>query len=231
MAQTQAAFRDDFEEQGLKEGWEWIDPQSDCERSLTANKGWLRITVRGHHDLWPEANNFAAPRLLKEVQGDFLLETRVSSPNVVYGGLLVWKDERNFVRFERGIHFQKELNFQACENGEFVTLARDYAEGDLMGLRLERKGTLFTASYSADGKTWKPLKRKVSGYRVPLPQVADAASQLKEDEFEFEAGQTSVQMAASDPLRVGVSALCGGPGLGRAEESNTDFDYVELKRL
>jgi regulation of enolase protein 1 (concanavalin A-like superfamily) len=151
-------FRDDFASK-LEPGWQWIDPQGDSTMSLDARPGFLRITVTGRHDLWPANREYSAPRLMRGVQGDFTVETKIDGPERWCGGLLIWKDTNNFVRFERGIHFRNELLFEGANNGEFLSVARDYVVGDPTWLRLERRGSMVTASYSIDGAEWLPLKR------------------------------------------------------------------------
>ncbi|RPI14381.1 MAG: hypothetical protein EHM65_04670, partial [Acidobacteriales bacterium] len=122
-------FRDEFAGK-LGPGWQWIDPQGDSRMSLDERGGFLRITVTGYHDLWPANRTYNAPRLMREVQGDFTVETKIDGPNRWCGGLLVWKDQNNYVRLERGIHFKNEVYFGGANNGEFLPLARDYAAGD-----------------------------------------------------------------------------------------------------
>ncbi len=151
-------FRDEFSGK-LKPGWQWIDPRGDSSMSLDARDGFLRITVTGYHDLWPANRNFNAPRLMRKVEGDFIIETKIAGPSRWCGGLLVWKDENNYVRFDRGIHFRNELSLESAINGKFKSLARDYAAGDPTWLRVARKGSTFTAAYSFNGVEWLPLKR------------------------------------------------------------------------
>jgi hypothetical protein len=81
-------FRDEFDGK-LKSGWQWIDPRGDSAMSLDARHGFLRITVTGYHDLWPANNNFTAPRLMRKVSGDFILETKIAGPSRWCGGLLI----------------------------------------------------------------------------------------------------------------------------------------------
>ena len=98
-------FQDNFDEGILSSTWEWLDPKDDS--TLTFSRpGWLEIKAMSGNDLQPKSN-LNAPRLLyaETVSGDFAMESRISAPGnggFQSGGLLIWKDEDNFLRFERG---------------------------------------------------------------------------------------------------------------------------------
>jgi hypothetical protein len=119
-------------------GWaEFVNPAGDC--AVAQEKGRVTITVPGtHHNLnpLPEFNNLSAPRLLQEVEGDFVLQARVlpfprpeanTSSNgrnsFVGAGLVVWLDGKNFVRFVRGAN---------GETGRLVVTIEHYQEGHLL---------------------------------------------------------------------------------------------------
>src|SRR5262249_59238105 len=94
-------------------GWgEVSDPAGDCK--VSEEKGKLTLTIPGTlHDLNPD-HNMKAPRVLQEVEGDFRLQVQVEAfpqPEAntssfdkfsfVSGGLVVWQDEKNYIRAER----------------------------------------------------------------------------------------------------------------------------------
>jgi regulation of enolase protein 1 (concanavalin A-like superfamily) len=119
-----------------------------------------------------------APRVLREIEGDFQAEVQVVGsvpilrPNLVgkypwYGaGFLVWQDDNNYVRFERArIIFGDDgpvyANWELRQHGKFVRKGAN-EEGRLdeaqdAHLKLTRKGNTFAAAYSRDGKDWKEL--------------------------------------------------------------------------
>ena len=96
-------------------GWGTIvDPKRACKFDAAADA--LTITVpAGKYNLnpTPEFNNLDAPRVLRSASGDFQFEARVDpfplpqagpagvKDNYVGAGLVIWQDERNFVRFVR----------------------------------------------------------------------------------------------------------------------------------
>jgi hypothetical protein len=144
-----------------------------------------------------------APRVLQPIDGDFSLQVKVSGefdpgnrtprPRVLFpdkesppirttpfnsGGLLVWQNERNFIRLERNVWWVEAAGRTACfpplieymKNGEYQNTNPDmtYAEffkGRSTWLRLERKKKMMTASYSHNGKDWTVAKR----FEVELP--------------------------------------------------------------
>jgi regulation of enolase protein 1 (concanavalin A-like superfamily) len=216
-------FRDDFDS-SLQPGWQWIDPKGDCTKTLDIHQSFLQIaTASGRHDLWTERNDFYAPRLMREMDGDFTLETKAMGTRHD-GGLLVWKNARNYVRFERGIHFKNNLYFGAAVDGNFIMIANDYVEGDAIWLRLERKSSTYSASYSLDGQQWRPISRQFIGLKRAVAQnQEDWMERLNEYDFEFGLAKGSVEMSARGPLLVGLTALSKGP------TSVAEYDYFEIR--
>jgi regulation of enolase protein 1 (concanavalin A-like superfamily) len=80
------------------------------------------------------------------------------------GGILVWSDERNYVRFERAAYNRNEKitaygAFEARVNGKHGaahTLGIPHKDTHL---RLERRGNQLQAFVSADGQSWRPLQK------------------------------------------------------------------------
>ena len=91
-----------------------VDPDGDCQFELDPREDKVRIIVPGKtHILSAEIGHVNAPRLLRDIKGDFDLIVRVagtSNPGgkattTVYSpyhgaGLLIWQDEENYVRLE-----------------------------------------------------------------------------------------------------------------------------------
>jgi serine/threonine protein kinase/regulation of enolase protein 1 (concanavalin A-like superfamily) len=165
-------------------GWGTVlDPDHDCR--IKETNGLLTITIPGtFHDLYPLHPPLNAPRVLRPVEGDFSASVKVSGnffPGQAPGwglggnsndaaGLLVWKDADNFVRIERAerVTLQGEHLF-FCPlldqqlGGEFQSIGpvgSPTPQFDETGtyLRIDRKATVVTAFWSADGKNWNKLK-------------------------------------------------------------------------
>ena len=90
-----------------------IDPDNDC-KFTPAEKG-LTINVPGTmHDFGGPLKKFNAPRVMRKVEGDFVLTVKVAGElkpgpkstnpkGIPYlgTGLLIWSDSANFIRLER----------------------------------------------------------------------------------------------------------------------------------
>jgi regulation of enolase protein 1 (concanavalin A-like superfamily) len=173
---------DDKKPQEIK-GWGTVvDPAGDCK--VTERDGKVTITVpKTHHDLnpTPNYNNVLAPRVLQEVEGDFTVQVKVDAfprpkartpsskagISFVAAGLVVWQDEKNFVRLLRAANGDRGNLFGHLEvyrDGKFV------GDGYVMNindkatyLKLTRKGDAFAFAVSADGKEWAEVKGRGKG--------------------------------------------------------------------
>ena len=159
-------------------GWDKpVDPDNDCK--FTRDKGTLTIEVPGKdHDLAVERNLMNSPRLLRDVEGDFVAQVRASGTFLpsqeststerlpfVGAGLLLMADEKTYVRLERAaLRLQGEMrtyaNWELRQDGKWV-LAGDASvqplEDKATYLRLQRQGDKLLPSVSHDGKDWKEL--------------------------------------------------------------------------
>jgi regulation of enolase protein 1 (concanavalin A-like superfamily) len=158
-----------------------VDPAKDCKFTLSGDK--LTITAgKGDHDLSVQSNEMNAPRVLKEIEGDFEVTVQVSGDYpkgakgasekrtiVFYGsGILVWDDTNNYVRLEKayvdglnGTPINCYGSWELFAGGEWKRQGSNadyvFGEKDTAHLKLARKGNVFTASMSKDGKEWKEL--------------------------------------------------------------------------
>jgi regulation of enolase protein 1 (concanavalin A-like superfamily) len=72
----------------------------------------------------------------------------------VIGGLLLWKDERNYLRLDRGMWGPDEVSFLGCIDQQDLRIGRGRLPAERIFLRLERLGARVNALCSADGETW-----------------------------------------------------------------------------
>lgn len=160
-------------------GWgEFIDPARDCK--VREEKGRVTITVPGtHHNLnpIPEYDNVLGPRLLQAAEGNFDLEVQVAAfpqpkaktsvgvdkNSYIAAGLLVWVDDKTFVRClraalgERGdvfVHVEAFREGKRHSGRYFVTQKTRVIPDQAAYLRVERRGNELTAQQSLDGKKW-----------------------------------------------------------------------------
>ncbi len=190
-------------------GWgEAIDPDSDCQIRAVGG-GALSIFVPGtKHDLSAETGEMNAPRVLRKIDGDFIVQAKVSG-NVQHtgnrtskrtlayhgAGLILWKDDQTFVRLERaGIVRQDDrvlhyAHLQLCLGGRIAGNRSIQIPDRDAFLRLERRGNRVYGQVSADGVRWTGF----DPFEVSLPR-------------ELKLGVTAVS-TSTDPLNVTFSDL------------------------
>lgn len=152
-----------------------IDPDKDCK--FTPGPKSMAVDVpAAMHDLGGALRKFNAPRVLREVDGDFVLTVKVGGDfnpgpkstnpkSVPYlaGGILLWSDSDNFIRLERasmrrGPRVIPHVAFLEQEGGYGGAVHNESFRGGDCYLRLERKGSRILGAISGDGTTWKQLK-------------------------------------------------------------------------
>lgn len=152
----------------------FINPLQDCKLRTTPAGISLSVPGNALHDLNPtdEWNNFDAPRLLRTVEGDFILQVKVlpfprSQPGTAVrkgfsyraAGLLVWDHGGTLLRHELASageikdgkpHLQSEW----FDEGEQVDLNYvPVVEGPIF-LQVERHHDRLSLRWSDDGKVW-----------------------------------------------------------------------------
>lgn len=156
-----------------------LDLEGDCH--FKAEGGNLIITVPGTpkpHDMSTELLSCTAPRVLQPARGDFTLQVKIDgefSPGdestqagrtgYTGAGLIVFADEKNYVRLERATLHRKGdkgtpyTNFEIRIGGELQRIGNTgdlpTEEGKPTWLRLQRKGNLLLGAMSQDGVNWK----------------------------------------------------------------------------
>jgi regulation of enolase protein 1 (concanavalin A-like superfamily) len=159
----------------LPEWGQVFDPDGDCtveEKGPTLN---IRVPPTAH-DLSAELGRVNAPRVLREVEGDFVAQVKVCGaihpvanaavPGRVSfqsAGLLLWENPRSYIRLERAA-LNRDGPVQTYASLEMRSHAWPWAaepvgllEQDTY-LRLERRGDQILGSVSEDGKQWTPLQ-------------------------------------------------------------------------
>jgi regulation of enolase protein 1 (concanavalin A-like superfamily) len=198
---TQITFEDEFDEPALKSEWEWVNPKGDSSYSLSSEVSWLEMRAASRSDL---------PRLLQEISGDFAVEIKMKAasddlPSV--GGLLIWKDEKNYIQFERGRDGKDEFGLSGSVGGEFEHFGRGLLASEVVYLRLERIGDRISAYCSGDG--------------------ANPAERDAENRDWLTCGEVSFPVEA--PIQVGIHAIARST-YGRGEATATRFDSFKIFR-
>jgi regulation of enolase protein 1 (concanavalin A-like superfamily) len=146
--------------------WQWVDPaEVKSPTPHDTRAAVLRVRIPSGKDMRP--GNTTAPRFVKALTGDFQIEAGVRfSPKENYqgAGLLIYLDDRNFVRFERAYGGQggggEGMRLSASRAGEMrvVTTPADIPTEDPdVQLRLVRSGSIVTAFWREDeAAEWRP---------------------------------------------------------------------------
>jgi regulation of enolase protein 1 (concanavalin A-like superfamily) len=167
QSKANVPFSDNFSYKVLNPRWNVIDPDGGSTFSLTAHRGWLRITTTsppGRDLLGTIKVN--APRILQTVSSDFVIETKISSimnENDEGAGLLVWKDSANYLRLDRmsrtiGGPVQQQIFFCGTIGGNIPIPGETkivlQSNVNPTYLRLVRRGNVFSGYYSSNGISW-----------------------------------------------------------------------------
>ncbi len=172
----------------ILKGWgEAIDPDGDCSIELENGRLTIKVPVpdvpKGH-GLEAEWNTLNAPRVLRDIEGDFIADLKVegsfkpaggsTKPNsfpFVGAGLLLWSDAGNYIRLERAAIVRNDQLIPYVLFQERRNRLRVPPDGGIpipdgpTVLRLERKGDQITAFVSAGGKEWLGFPPR----RIDLP--------------------------------------------------------------
>ncbi|MBM3213269.1 DUF1349 domain-containing protein, partial [Candidatus Poribacteria bacterium] len=148
-------YADDFDTGSLNSSWKWIDKFGDSNYKFNDQKGLKIYAANGRDFLYYNSN---VPRLMQEFSGNFAVEvcvSPVSDQKPQMGGLLIWKDEGNFLHLETGVFGKNEIHFNACINWEGKSIGRGILPDNSGAfLRIERTGDRFYAYCSIDRKNW-----------------------------------------------------------------------------
>ena len=167
---------DEFNETSINKQWEWIRENS-LAGNLTKNAGSLTLTSEPG-DV-SEGTNNAKNILLQSANNDWIIETKLvcsrtpSQPE--NSGILAYQDDHNFVKLmfraviktSRGgtsatqiqpgtIDLIMEENDITKSLASF-NLKEEIIDNNNLWLKLEKKGSFYTALYSLDGENFKIL--------------------------------------------------------------------------
>jgi RNA polymerase sigma factor (sigma-70 family) len=159
----------------ILKGWgEVIDPDGDCSIELDRGRLTIKVPSTGH-GLEADPRRQNAPRVLREIEGDFIVDLEVegtlkpgggsTNPNsypYLGTGLLLWSDPDNYVRLERAAIVRDNrlvsyILFEEWRNRRRLPPhgGMQVADAGSTLLRLERKGDQIIASASPDGMQWR----------------------------------------------------------------------------
>ncbi len=168
---------DDFNSSSVGGQWEWIRENS-AAYNLSKKPGWLTVTSEPG-DV-SEGTNNARNMLMQSANSDWTIETKLSASRIPSqpenAGILVYQDDQNFVKLMfraviKTVRFGRQPGQQERpgtidlimeENDITKSMASYNLQQEITGdnpliLRLEKKGSIYTTSYSLDGETYETL--------------------------------------------------------------------------
>lgn len=155
--------KDDFSKSQLSADYFWLNEPEQYQ----AGNG-LEIWTKPETDFWQRTHygfrNDNGHCLLRKVEGDFCLTTRVEfRPNTLYDqcGLIIRLDENNWIKTST-----EYINEASSKLGSVVTNLgySDWATQDIassvnqLWYRISRRGQDFLIESSRDGTTWQQLR-------------------------------------------------------------------------
>ena len=146
-------YQDNFSAKALDPSWAWVSEFDDCAYEFTEDG--LVINAANGRSL----ANKTAPRLVREIAGDFAVEvcmSPVSNEKPSICGILVWKNDNN-VCLKMGDQSQREIRMEVTVDGKSRLSGHGLlpdSDKDKTYLRLERVGSLFYAYCSIDSENW-----------------------------------------------------------------------------
>ncbi|MCI0456959.1 MAG: DUF1349 domain-containing protein [Gemmataceae bacterium] len=198
------------------EGWGTVtDPDGDC--TVKGDKGKVTVTVPAtNHNLHP-VQGMNAPRVLREVEGDFTATVKVtgtfkpgdkatglSSVPWNSAGLLLWDGDKNYLRLERTAYWRQNQElfchapgFEYWKDGKVKERYRrietaDFFKGKSTWLKLERRADNVTGFYSHDGKEWHEAKQAAVEFPKKV-QIGVAAVNSSDAPFTVEFEELKVE--------------------------------------
>ena len=159
---------------GQADWGEPIIPDGDCTVDLDRDGNKIKIVVPGTpHVLSAELGRLNAPRILRDVEGDFDAFVKVAGvfhssgratlkeyTSPYHGaGILLWQDEDNYVRLEIASDLQHGkprpyVNFEYRKDGALVASRGLKNKDGSSHLRLKRRGDVIHAAFGPDGSGW-----------------------------------------------------------------------------
>ncbi|MGD9647914.1 MAG: M56 family metallopeptidase [Pirellulales bacterium] len=152
-----------------------VDPDGDCQFKEHADGVTITVPNTWHDLTYTESySKRNAPRILQDVTGSFSLEGQVDvfalptgkrssggAYSYVSAGLLLWQDDKNFIRLERAA-YDKSLFIwvERFADGKSTPFAHHDISNRAVHLRVTRTENLFTFEASEDGENWERIHRE-----------------------------------------------------------------------
>ena len=160
---------DDKPVQSIKGYGTFVDPDGDCQVK-EKNGGATIVVPKTYHDLTGTGGDskLNAPRILQDAKGDFTFQGKFEGfelpfkkpvsggiNNFVCSGLLIWQDDQNFIRLDRGaVANHTHVWFHGFRDGNAMSHKLESTSNYDTYFRVMRKGNKFTFDTSTNGEDW-----------------------------------------------------------------------------
>jgi serine protease Do len=218
-------------------GWDKpVDPDGDCK--IAPSKEALSMDLPAkRHDLAAEPAARNAPRLLRDVTGDFTAQVRITgdfkpvAPSTAPGGfpfvgagLVAMAADGSYLRLERSDVVQNgttesQINSEVRANArQQVGSAKLLPQDQTVYLRLRRLGDRFFSSMSRDGKDWIDLPFQdvtlPAGLKLGVEAVTTSAAAFQPRFDDFRLGADGNAPLAPPPPAVDQTIFAERPPAG-----------------
>lgn len=161
-------YNDEFEASTLSDAWSFVreDPAHWRIGGVPGRRWEGFFTVDMESGDLEQANDAQNLLLRAAPAGDLTLETIAGfwgplGANYQQGGLIIYQDDDNYIRLGHIFRDGVRTEFSAEINGVVVERSDAWVM-DGIRLRIERRGNVYTAAYSASGVNWTPLGQPVT---------------------------------------------------------------------
>jgi serine/threonine protein kinase len=230
-------------------GWgKVVDPRGDCSVRFTNDRLTIQVPGGKPHNLTPlPMYNLDAPRVLQDVDGNFRVQVRVlpfapplpdaagrpGGISFTAAGLVVWQDDKNFLRFERmcigeGEGGRPQLYAELFKDGQKVGGAQDWLPEGVTYFQIERRGDRFDLRYSKDGKAWPSAAEGVTLALAQRLRVGVQAANSTTRDIAPEFQGLTVENPHLDP---DVAVLLAPGGGGPFVTTRTLLEALEVAQL
>jgi alpha-glucosidase len=169
---TAGPGNDEFNNSTLDPGWSWVR-EDNTKWSLTANPGYMRITIQSG-DIYSTNTNNMKNILLKTPQAsDFTLTTKLTldpAANYQQAGLLVYTDDDNYINVQRKYSSGKKFSIIKEVAGVPTEISVTDTAGATIYLKLVKSGTTYNGYYSTDGTNWISIS-SFTGVSLTSPKI------------------------------------------------------------
>lgn len=185
----------EFEAGSLPSDWQKTELDGGSRPAFGTKDGVLKLRIPAGADLF--GSNQSAPRLLRPISGDFEFETKIKfdpQSNYQGAGILVWNNDKNYLRFERGFGGvdggESGVRFDKSVGGDYSSISgteQNPSESKEIELKLMRKGKEFIAFMreNIDGE-WKEIGFYITDYPETVKVGIIGVSTAGEITAEFE---------------------------------------------